>query len=73
MTQTELSRGFISVSYLSKIENGYMNPPAEIIRLLNERLKINSHSKEENSVFKICHDWFKCLLQANKESSDELY
>ncbi|QGS68197.1 helix-turn-helix domain-containing protein [Oceanobacillus sp. 143] len=40
MTQAELSKGIISVSYLSKIENGNADPPEEILELLKNRLDI---------------------------------
>ncbi|GAA0317211.1 tetratricopeptide repeat protein [Bacillus carboniphilus] len=47
-TQAQLAEGIISVSYLSKIENGIVQPTDEIIGLLINRLGVN-----EDEVFNV--------------------
>lgn len=49
MTQEKLAKGIISVSYLSKIENGKVEPTEEIIDLLTERLGLESLSAGINN------------------------
>ncbi|MFD2043416.1 helix-turn-helix domain-containing protein [Ornithinibacillus salinisoli] len=73
MTQEELSRGIISVSYLSKIEGGVVNTSKEIRGLLCDKLKINPHFIENDQMLHICLAWFKHLLDREVKKAKELY
>ncbi|MGX4668157.1 helix-turn-helix domain-containing protein [Cerasibacillus sp. JNUCC 74] len=65
MTQSELAKGIISVSYLSKIENGYVEPSREIVELLCKKLNIIWSDKEDKQIFEWCNKWFKALFHKN--------
>ncbi|QTM98473.1 tetratricopeptide repeat protein [Sediminibacillus dalangtanensis] len=67
LTQSELSEGIISNSYLSKIENGFVKPPDEIINLLCKKLKIDPVSEKSERMNKICNIWFQNLFEQNLE------
>jgi HTH-type transcriptional regulator, quorum sensing regulator NprR len=73
MTQAELANGIISVSYLSKIENGTAEPPEEIISLLGERLNMNSVDSSNVVTDQSIIRWFHHLLQVNIDESIRLY
>ncbi|WP_010096891.1 helix-turn-helix domain-containing protein [Ornithinibacillus scapharcae] len=73
MTQSELASGIISVSYLSKIENGTAEPPKEVIELLGEKLQINLLDSEELITAQTIIRWFHLLLQSNVDESIRLY
>lgn len=71
ITQSELSEGLISVSYLSKIENGVADPPEETIRLLCEKLNIEPNPKESKHIENLCNEWFVALF--NKQIDQTHY
>lgn len=73
MTQSELAKGIISVSYLSKIENCISTPAPEILDLLFKKLNITSHSNKTNKIFDLCERWIMSLLQNKKDVSVEIY
>ncbi|WP_432357030.1 helix-turn-helix domain-containing protein [Sporosarcina sp. UB5] len=73
MTQSKLAKGIISESYLSKIENGKVEPPKEIVLLLSKRLNINLYSTEWDKLFTLCDTWFQHLFRGEKEESTKLY
>lgn len=73
MTQSELSEGIISVSYLSKIENGVVTPPEEVIWFLCGKLDIELDSGDNKQMEKICKDWFETLFHQELDNTHELY
>lgn len=73
MTQADLANGIISVSYLSKIENGTAEPPDEIIELLGEKLKINMLHSDEHITDQTIIRWFHHLLHSKLDESIRLY
>jgi HTH-type transcriptional regulator, quorum sensing regulator NprR len=75
MTQSELSKGIISVSYLSKIENGKIIPPEEIMELLTKRLGLESLSsrKDNDMIIEECKEWFYLLLKRDEEEAIRFY
>lgn len=62
LTQEELAEGIISISYLSKIENGKIEPNDEVIKLLCLRLGIEINRQIDDETKALCHDWFRLLL-----------
>lgn len=70
MTQAELSEGIISVSYLSKIENGSAEPPKEILNLLTQRLQMEPAPSNNRSNIK---QWFRHILYRDVEKAGEMY
>ncbi|MFD1607502.1 helix-turn-helix domain-containing protein [Oceanobacillus luteolus] len=73
MTQSELSEGIISVSYLSKIEKGSERPSNEIVNLLSKRLDIDLSVDNNEKYLPILEKWFTCLLIGDLEQSIKLY
>ncbi|SET57792.1 Helix-turn-helix [Oceanobacillus limi] len=73
MTQEDLSKGIISVSYLSKIEAGILNPTNEIRESLCQKLNLDPLFLENNKMQELCQTWFKHLLHRNLAGSIELY
>ncbi|WP_096270087.1 helix-turn-helix domain-containing protein [Paucisalibacillus globulus] len=73
MTQADLANGIISVSYLSKIENGSAEPPNEVIELLGEKLKLNTDYSEDDITDQSIIQWFKHLLHYEVDDSVILY
>ncbi|BAC14553.1 transcriptional activator [Oceanobacillus iheyensis HTE831] len=73
MTQSELADGIISISYLSKIENKYVDPPEEIKELLCKKLKINNSQLQQIPVLDLCQRWFQALFLRNINTSVILY
>lgn len=75
MTQAELADGLISVSYLSKIENGNQIPPRDIIELLSQRLDIPvdlmNQSKDKHD--KLIENWIDHLLGEDVDSAVNMY
>lgn len=74
LTQSELAKGIISFSYLSKIENGKTKPNRDIIDLLCKRLNISPLGPTifEANV-KTCKRWFKSLLLGDRKTSTKLF
>ena len=64
MTQTELANGIISVSYLSKIENGVASPPPDTIELICKKLNIEVYSSDsdDKKYNELANSWFKYLF-----------
>src|SRR5690606_16723537 len=73
MTQADLANGIISVSYLSKIENGSADPPNEVIELLGEKLKLNTDYSEDDITDQSIIQWFKHLLRSEQDESILLF
>ncbi|WP_052345786.1 helix-turn-helix transcriptional regulator [Paucisalibacillus sp. EB02] len=73
MTQADLANGIISVSYLSKIENGTAEPPNEVLELLGEKLKLNSDYTGEEITDQSVIQWFQHLLRYEIDDSILLY
>lgn len=73
MTQSDLAEGIISISYLSKIENGRTKAPSDILNLLSERLNINPTSQDNELVYELCEKWIKSILRREIEKSKILY
>jgi HTH-type transcriptional regulator, quorum sensing regulator NprR len=73
MTQSDLASGIISVSYLSKIENGTAEPPNEVIEQLGERLEINLIESDDYVSESTIIRWFQHLLHSQKDESIRLY
>lgn len=73
LTQSELAEGIISVSYLSRIENGLTEPSKQILELLSKKLNIDSFSDENDKITKLCKQWFRTLLTGRIEEAKNLY
>lgn len=73
MTQIELAKGIISVSYLSKIENQTADASEEVIQLLCDRLEIDSSDDENIKLQKLCESWFELLHNRQVEQSHIIY
>ncbi|QQZ09102.1 helix-turn-helix domain-containing protein [Heyndrickxia vini] len=65
LTQEELADGIISISYLSKIENGKIEPNEEVIKLLCRKLGIQINSQIDDSTRVKCNEWFHLLLTSS--------
>ncbi|MEB6549825.1 helix-turn-helix domain-containing protein [Heyndrickxia sporothermodurans] len=65
LTQEELADGIISISYLSKIENGKIEPNEEVIKLLCRKLGIQINNQIDDSTKVICNEWFHLLLTSS--------
>lgn len=73
MTQADLANGIISVSYLSKIENGTAEPTNEIMELLREKLNLYKANSEDQITNQTIIRWFLHLLRSQKEEAIRLY
>lgn len=73
MTQADLANGIISVSYLSKIENGTAEPTNEIMQLLREKLNLYQANLEDQITNQTIIKWFLHLLRSHKEEAIRLY
>jgi HTH-type transcriptional regulator, quorum sensing regulator NprR len=73
MTQEELARGIISVSYLSKIENNQTSASIEVLEMLCDRLGIKLIEEEEIPLLKKLKDWYFFTVEQNKEKASEEY
>ena len=62
LTQEELSKGIISISYLSKLENNQVTPSTDIIGLLCQRLGVNNLLESPNHLNKLLENWNHALL-----------
>ncbi|MBU8567724.1 helix-turn-helix transcriptional regulator [Virgibacillus pantothenticus] len=61
MTQEELSKGIVSLSYLSKIENQKTNANPEIIQSLCNRLGIELTDTPDAQIEEKCRKWYGML------------
>ncbi len=68
LKQEDLADGIISTSYLSKIENGKIEPNDEVIKLLCMRLDIEINRQIDEETKEICYSWFHILLTSYKPS-----
>ncbi|MDY0395643.1 helix-turn-helix domain-containing protein [Virgibacillus halophilus] len=65
MTQEELARGIVSMSYLSKIENEKTVASPEVISLLCTRLGIEVDSDKDITIKEKCQNWYDSLFEVN--------
>ncbi|OZU87686.1 transcriptional regulator [Virgibacillus indicus] len=65
MTQGELAKGIVSLSYLSKIENKKTDASPEIIQLLCTRLGIQLKDGFDASIQEKCKQWYNMLFEVN--------
>jgi HTH-type transcriptional regulator, quorum sensing regulator NprR len=73
MTQEELAKGIISVSYLSKIENNQTSASIEVLEMLCDRLGIKLIEDEEIPLLKKLKDWYFLIIQRNKVEAKREY
>jgi HTH-type transcriptional regulator, quorum sensing regulator NprR len=73
MTQSDLASGIISISYLSKIENGTAEPPKEVIEQIGERLEINLIESDDYVSEQTIIRWFQHLLHSQVDESIRLF
>ncbi|BCB03878.1 helix-turn-helix domain-containing protein [Bacillus sp. KH172YL63] len=71
LTQEELCKGIMSISYLSKLENNQVTPSPDIIESLCERLGVSNLSDNPNRLNKLLETWNHELLwnHGNPEGS----
>ncbi|MDY0406636.1 helix-turn-helix transcriptional regulator [Virgibacillus sp. 179-BFC.A HS] len=65
MTQEELARGIVSMSYLSKIENQKTEASPEVISLLCTRLGLEIDSERDMTIKEKCQNWYDSLYEVN--------
>ncbi|MFZ3591778.1 tetratricopeptide repeat protein [Bacillus sp. DJP31] len=68
LTQSELSNGIISVSYLSKIETNQINTNEETLILLFDRLGMPFHSSKVLNYMPMLNEWYHTF--AHKQETD---
>ncbi|TCN17542.1 helix-turn-helix transcriptional regulator [Mesobacillus foraminis] len=73
LTQEELATGLISVSYLSKIENGQINASPEILEELLNRLNIADAVPQDQKLCEDLRHWYQQIISRNKYDSIETY
>lgn len=75
-TQKELASGICSVSYLSKIENGTVEPSEEILGLICERLDINMtgiNLEDDEELMEMLHRWHNYIQHNDRKGAEELF
>lgn len=76
MTQSTLSEGIISVSYLSKIENGSAEPSEEVLELLNKKLNalpfLDRSIQQENKYIEFYNNLFRKEIDEAKKNYQQL-
>ncbi|UJL47257.1 helix-turn-helix transcriptional regulator [Virgibacillus sp. NKC19-16] len=65
MTQGELAKGVVSLSYLSKIENKKTEASPEVIQMLCTRLGIQLDNELETTIQEKCKEWYSMLFEVN--------
>ncbi|GAB3804629.1 helix-turn-helix domain-containing protein [Virgibacillus kimchii] len=65
MTQGDLARGIVSLSYLSKIENLKTEASPEILQALCTRLGIQIDNSLNTTIQEKCKEWYGMLFEAN--------
>jgi len=65
MTQDELARGIVSMSYLSKIENQRAEASPDVISLLCTRLGIEIDNEKDITIKDKCEEWYGMLFEVN--------
>jgi HTH-type transcriptional regulator, quorum sensing regulator NprR len=73
LTQEELSKGIISVSYLSKLENNQVTPSDDIIQLLCERLGVSSLQNDKHELNQLLEKWNHSLLWKDFKAADTFH
>lgn len=69
LTQQNLSKGIISISNLSKLENNQVTPSDDIVHLLCERLGLNNPVDRENHLNELLEKWNHALLWNKEEEA----
>ena len=70
LTQEDLAKGIISISYLSKLENNQVTPSNDIINLLCERLGVNNLFDRSNQLNNLLEKWNHELLWNHSDQAD---
>ncbi|CDO04260.1 transcriptional regulator [Oceanobacillus picturae] len=65
MTQGDLAKGIVSLSYLSKIENLKTEASPEIIQMLCTRLGIQIDNSLDATIQEKCKKWYSMLFEVN--------
>src|SRR5699024_5505624 len=65
MTQKELAKGIVSMSYLSKIENEKTVASPEVISMLCTRLGIQLDRERDATINRKCKKWYKLLYEVH--------
>jgi HTH-type transcriptional regulator, quorum sensing regulator NprR len=73
LTQEDLSKGIISVSYLSKLENNQVTPSNDIIHLLCDRLGVNHLLEHPEHMNKLLEKWNHALLWNKSDEADSTH
>ncbi|MFC3039752.1 helix-turn-helix domain-containing protein [Virgibacillus xinjiangensis] len=64
MTQGELAKGIVSLSYLSKIENKKTEASPEIIQMLCTRLGVQLNNDLDMTIREKCQEWYSMLFES---------
>src|SRR5699024_4621124 len=67
MTQSDLAEGIVSLSYLSKIENGKTEASPNVLSLLCTRLGIEINTEKDSAIQRKCQEWYKMLFEVNEK------
>ncbi|MBM7540887.1 helix-turn-helix domain-containing protein [Amphibacillus cookii] len=73
MTQEELAKGIVSVSYLSKIERNSADPNPDAIEKICQRLEIQPERVLDHNINNLVYQWFNQLLDENIIRAHETY
>lgn len=73
MTQEELAKDIVSVSYLSKIERNAADANPQVVKQICERLGIKPERTQDNHIQKEVHQWFNQLLNGELIRAYESY
>ncbi|MBP1970413.1 tetratricopeptide (TPR) repeat protein [Virgibacillus natechei] len=65
MTQGDLAKGIVSLSYLSKIENKKTEASREIIQLICTRLGIQLDNELDTTIQEKCKQWYSMLFEVH--------
>lgn len=68
MTQSDLAEGIVSLSYLSKIENGKTDASPHVMSLLCTRLGIEINIEKDDTIQEKCQEWYKMLFEVNDKN-----
>lgn len=68
MTQSDLAEGIVSLSYLSKIENGKTEASPHVMSLLCTRLGIEINIEKDDTIQEKCQEWYKLLFEVNDKN-----
>ena len=73
LTQEELAKGIVSVSYLSKIERNAADPNPEAVKKLCERLGISPEKVLDKDIVNDVMRWMESLLKRDLVLAHDLY